>query len=199
MKGLVKFILAVLVFFLLALVAGGILSIIWVERHLYVGQGIPINVPELDIPHQAKLIKLLPLNSFLKSDRTNSSIKVGLTEKETNWLLNYYLSKKRPGSKAELRLMQDRISGKYTRELNPRKHQNLVFDADINYQNCLIQIDLERVQIGDYLVPTTVLGQLSSLIEYYLETHYCSANGQGIKIQDLKVKPDYLQLLLVKP
>jgi len=198
-KGCLKFFLAVVLFFLLAIALAGMAGFFWTERHFYLEQALPLPAPELDLPHQAKLLKLLPLRDFVKGEAPGSSLKISLTEPEANWLLNYYLSTEKPGARAELQLEENRITGKYSRELNKRKYQNIMFDASLDYQNCEIQVELERLQIGDFLVPATFLGQLGYLLESYLEREFCSAQDRGFAINEIKVKPDSVQLLLLKP
>lgn len=198
MKGILKFILAIVLFLLVAAGASGIVGFLWTERHLFAAEPLPMPAPELDLPHQSRLIKLLPLSDFIKENRSLPSRQLDLTETETNWLLNYYFSREKPGNKIELKLEQNRITGKYSRKLNERKYQNLRFDATVQYQNCIIQVDLERLQLGDYLVPTTVLGQLGYLAEFYLQKQYCSPHARGFTINDLQVRPDSVQLTLVR-
>jgi len=199
MKGCLKFILGVILFFLLAAAAAGIFGFIWIERHLYTSSGMALSVPELDLPHQAKLLKLLPLNTFLSENSQLPRVKVALNEKEANWLLNHYFLEENSGARAEVKLEQDRLTCKYSRRINERKYLNLMADATINYHNCSVQIGMERLQLGDYLFPPTVLGELGYLAEYYAEKQFCVPGSRGFILSELELKPDTLEALFVKP
>ncbi len=199
MKGCLKFFLGVILFFLLAAAAAGIYGIIWTERHLYAEQGMALEVPELDLPHQANLLKLFPLKGFLSSNSKLPQVKVKLNEKEANWLLNHYFLAKNSGARAELKFEENRVTGKYSRRINPQKYFNLMADASLNYHNCVVQVGIERLQVGDYLAPTTVLGELGYLAEYYLELNFCGAGDRGFLLSDLELKPDSVSALFVKP
>jgi hypothetical protein len=199
MKGCLKFILALITFCLAMVVAAGIYGLFWVDRHVYVDQAIPIQVPHLDAGREAKLVKLFPLRNLFAAESKTNTARVRLNEEESNWVANYILSRRGSTAKILLKLGDDRITAKYSQRISDRKYLNVMLDAGLAVKKENTRVNLERLQIGDRLVPATFLGQFNYLVELYIEKGFRISGDGIVKIGDLRIGDDKLEATLVKP
>jgi len=198
MRGCLKFILAMVLACLLMVVGAGIYGLFWVNRHLYTDQPIAISAPEIDAVAKAKLLKLFPLRNFFSAQSRKSSVEISLSQSETDWAANHFLAEKRPEARIKLALGENRLSVKYTQKITEKKHFNLMLDSGLAAEKGNIRVNLERLQIGDFLVPITALGQFNYLVEVYLSRGFRISGDGTVKISDLKLNDNQIMLVFTK-
>ena len=198
MRGWVKFFLAIIFLFLLGVTGSLIYGLFWIERHLYLDEQIPIELVELDIAEQTRLLRLVPLKQILSKEAGKDSLRAKLNEKEANWLLNRALAEQFPDAKAQIKFMDGVLGIKFSQRVNPEKFLNIMLDAEINAEKGDFQVKTQRLQLGDYVLPNSVLGQLNYLLELYLERGIKLKEGQVIKILDFKLDRKNLYFSLLR-
>jgi hypothetical protein len=198
MRGCLKFVLAMVMVCLLAITGAGIYGLFWVNRHLYTEQPIAIVTPEIDALQKAKLIKLFPLKSFFSAQSKKSSVEVSLSQAEADWVANHYLSEKKPEAKIKLAMGENRLSVKYCQKITEKKFFNLMLDTGLVAEKGNFRVNLERLQVGDYLVPVTFLGQFNYLVELYLSRGFGISGDGTVRISDLNLKDNLIKLVFVK-
>ena len=188
-----------MVLFCLLVVGGiGIYGLFWVNNHLYSDEPLAITVPVIDSVHAAKLLKFLPLRSFIAGQGSQKDIDIHLNGEEANWLGNHMADKRRPGARVKINLGDDRLSVKYTRKAGNKKNINVMLDARMSVSKSITRVNLERLQIGDYLVPPTFLGELNYLVEVFIDRGLLLSGGGLAQLSELKFKDDSVDILIRK-
>jgi hypothetical protein len=198
MRGCLKFILAIIMVCLLAVVGAGIYGLFWANQHLYSAQPLETAYPNLDPAVKARLLKLFPLRSFFSGQSKKSSVDLDLSRAEADFVANHVLSEKKPDAHVSLGFGDDRLSIKYCQKITPKKYVNLMLDTGLIAEKGNFRVNLERLQVGDFLTPVTLLGQLNYLVELYLSRGFGVSGDGTVKISDLKLKDDHIKLVFVK-
>jgi len=197
MKGCLKSILVVILFLLLVAVVGGIYALFWANSHLYVDQPMELQTPELDPGQRARLLKLFPARNLFTASGSPKTVELKLNQQETNWAANYMLSRNATPAKVSLKLGEDRLSLKYSRK-SGLKYLNVMMDAGLAVEKENVRVNVERIQVGDYLVPTSFLGELNYLAELYLESGIRLSGDGTVMLDELKINDNSLLLSLRK-
>lgn len=113
-------------------------------------------------------------------------------------MANYVLSRRGTPAKIAIQLGDDRVSAKYCQRISDRKYLNIMFDTGLVVEKENTRVSLERLQIGDRLVPTTMLGQLNYLVELYIDKGFRISGDGFVKISDLRITDNSLEATLVK-
>jgi|GEM_PF-2324263 len=198
MRGWVKFFLAIIFLFLLVVAGSLIYGLFWIERHLYLTEPIPIELVELDVAEEARLLRLVPLKQILSKEGGKDSFSAKVNEKEANWLLNRALAEQFPEAKAQIKFMDGVLALKFSQKVNSERFFNIMLDAEINAEKANFQIITQRIQIGDYVFSNSVLGQLNYLFELYLEHGIKLKQGPMIKITEFKLDGKNLYFSLLR-
>jgi len=199
MKGCLQFIFGLILFCLLITVGAGIYGLFWANRHLYLDQPLAIQVSELDPGQKARLVKLFPLRQFFSENSSNQTAEIKLSPEEANWLANYILTRKQTPAQVWLKPGENRVTAKYSQKISSQKYLNIMLDAVLEMQNNNARVSLERLQVGDCLVPTTLLGQLNYLAELYLERGFRISGNGVINISRLELRDTRIRIVIHKP
>lgn len=198
MKGCLKFILAMVMVCLLAVAGAGIYGLFWVNRHLYSDQPIPISAPAINSDQKARLLRFFPLRNFFSAQSRKSSVEISLNQLESDWAASHFLAEKKPGASVKLALGEDRLGLKYSQKISETKYLNLMLDTGLVAEKGNIRVNLERLQVGDFLVPVTLLGQFNYLVELYLSRGFRVSENGIVKISDLKLDDDRVKIVFFK-
>jgi len=198
MKGCLNFILAAILVCLLAVAGLGIYALFFINRHFYVNEPINIQVPEPSSADKAKLLRLIPVRKLLPGE-SEAGIAIKLSEDEFNWLANYFLRPRRPNAKVSLKFGQARVSVHYSQKLEGNKYLNIMLDSGLAAKNGDFRVSMESLQIGDWLVPLTLLGQINYLAELYLERGLRIFGIQVLKVEDLRLTADQIEVVFAGP
>jgi len=199
MKGCLQFILAIILAGLLLIVGAGIYGLFWANRHLYLDQPLEIRVPQLDPGQKARLVKLFPLRHFFVENSKSQTAKIELNPEEANWVANYVLTRRQTPARVALKLGENRVTAKYSQKISAQKCLNVMLDTGLEVENENARINIERLQVGDFLVPTTLLGQINYLVELYLERGFRISGNGVVKISKLQLRDTQLEIILAKP
>ena len=199
MKGCLKFFLGLVLVFLLVVVGGIIAGLFWAERNLFVDKPIDLPRVELDLAQQGQVTaKLLPIKKFWEGKSIVREIKIKFNEQEVNWLVNEFLKREMKGARAELEIDPEKARIRFSRKLAEEKYLNIIASLDFSINEGNSQLRIEKLQIGDFLFPSTILGQIGVFLEQYLDQHLAALEIKGTVIDKLELEKNKIQLELVR-
>ena len=189
-----------LVLILMLLMVGGVIvGLFWVERHLLVDKPLELYPVKLDLAHQAQVTaKLLPVKNFWEGKSIVNEITVRLNEQEVNWLVNEFLKREMKGAKAQLEFDPGKARIRFSRQLAEERYLNIIVSLDFSITEGNSQVGIEKLQIGDFLFPSTILGQIGVFFEQYIDQQLYILESKGTMINQLELKKNKIQLELAR-
>jgi len=190
MKGCLKFFIGLILFLMLAVVGGFIGGLLWIDKNCFVSTPLVISVPKLDLYQQAQLTsQLLPLKNLIEGKSKKKRVKIKLSEEQTNWLVNRLLERERLDAQVKLTFDSGRARVRFTKKITDKKFLNILLSSSFTIENGDVQLGIDQLQIGDFIFPPTLLGQISYLLERYIDQQLSSKNP-SVKIETLELKKD---------
>ncbi len=189
-----------LVLILMLLMVGGVIAgLFWVERHLLVDKPLELYPVKLDLAQQAQVTaKLLPVKNFWEGKSIVNEITVRLNEQEVNWLVNEFLKREMKGAKAQLEFDPGKARIRFSRQLAEERYLNIIVSLDFSITEGNSQVGIEKLQIGDFLFPSTILGQIGVFFEQYIDQQLYILESKGTMINQLELKKNKIQLELAR-
>lgn len=199
MKGCLKFFVGLVLILMLLMVGGVIAGLFWVERHLLVDKPLELYPVKLDLAQQAQVTaKLLPVKNFWEGKSIVNEITVRLNEQEVNWLVNEFLKREMKGAKAQLEFDPGKARIRFSRQLAEERYLNIIVSLDFSITEGNSQVGIEKLQIGDFLFPSTILGQIGVFFEQYIDQQLYILESKGTMINQLELKKNKIQLELAR-
>ena len=190
MKGCLKFFIGLILFLMLAVVGGFIGGLLWIDKNCFVSTPLVISVPKLDLYQQAQLTsQLLPLKNLIEGKSKKKRVKIKLSAEQTNWLVNRLLERERLDAQVKLTFDSGRARVRFTKKITDKKFLNILLSSSFTIENGDVQLGIDQLQIGDFIFPPTLLGQISYLLERYIDQQLSSKNP-SVKIETLELKKD---------
>ncbi len=175
---------------MLAVVGGFIGGLLWIDKNCFVSTPLVISVPKLDLYQQAQLTsQLLPLKNLIEGKSKKKRVKIKLSEEQTNWLVNRLLERERLDAQVKLTFDSGRARVRFTKKITDKKFLNILLSSSFTIENGDVQLGIDQLQIGDFIFPPTLLGQISYLLERYIDQQLSSKNP-SVKIETLELKKD---------
>jgi hypothetical protein len=195
-KGCLNYVLAAILICLLIVTGMGIYTLYFINHHFYLNQPMDIKVPELSSTDTAKLLRLVPVGKLVPGV-SEPGLDIKLSADEFNWLANYFLQAHRPDARISMDFEDAWVTVKYSRKLAGNKYLNVIMDAGLAAQNGEFQVSMERLKIGDWFVPATLLGQVNQLAELSLDRGLNIFGIQLLKVDSLRLTADQLEIVFV--